>query len=263
MSELSDANAAASNLESALAQKVGGITSDDVPDNISVELELIPDDYVKKWEQQPDEPATPYKYFSYFRDMGPLRTKVEAAAHFGIVAISMSKYSAKYDWDNRLALFDREEDRLYQLRRQIKMKEIVEGHSAIIEEAIEGLVAPFHALALRIEQDPDFITDLSELNPRRLLDLANKTARTLPSMLAAQRLTLGMPTEITETHHEEKIVHEWDREQLAEIAATLEAAGAFDGQRESDESEEVIDIETFEVLADEPVPETASAPPSS
>lgn len=207
----------------------------------------VADNYVEPWNRLADEGDRPWLIFSYHRDQGPARSVKATAEHFGIVQSTLWRYSAKYDWVDRLRAFDQHEDRIYNARRATAIKEMAERHGDAIEGYLEALAVPFQALRMKLEEDPDAIANLSESSIKQLIDLSVKSGRIIPSMMQAERLARGMPSEVLEIKGEVTHTHELDRDQLGEVWATLAAAGAFPDGGGAGTAQPALEAEVIEV----------------
>lgn len=212
------------------------------------ELANLPADYVEPWSRLEEENDRAWELFRYFRELGIGRTIADTAAHFEIsVGYLHNKFTARFDWRMRVAAWDRHCDRVYRLDLQDQVREMAKRHANQIVGSLEALSIPFMALRKKME-DPDFIDTLSDMDFRRVFDLAVKSGRILPSLMSAERLARGMPTEIVQTEGEIQHVHTLDGvDQLAGVLSVLDRAGAFDDTRRTLGVSEVIEAEAIEV----------------
>jgi hypothetical protein len=189
----------------------------------------VADNYHEPWSRLPDETDRGWDVFKYHRDQGPARVLKESAAHFGVGPAALWKFSATYDWVERLRAFDQHEDRLYNARRATAIKEMAERHGDQIQGYLEALAIPFKALQAKLENDPKAIDDLSESSMKQLIDMSAKAGRIIPTMMNAERLARGMPSEVVRVEGDVTHTHELDRDQLDEVLSTLQQAGAWHG----------------------------------
>ena len=155
--------------------------------------------------------------------------------------------STKHRWKDRAYQWDQHEEAQYQLARSEAIRKMVDRHERDVSDAIEGLMTPIRALQLRIESDPDFLGNLSQASAAKLVDMANKASRTIPSLMSAERLARGMPTEIVGGTVEHQLVSTVDRDQIGEILEVLERAGALNVGRGSLGTGEIVDAEVVDV----------------
>ncbi len=258
-SVIKDLSNAISDLDDATSQSIVHIPSDETP------VGAI-DDYEQPWGRLPGEPDFAWLLFTFFRDLGPKRS-MEATYRFlettkGRRGTGLPKqapdrvnivrnYRAKHDWAARVFAYDREQDRLYQLARSVEIRAMAERHSTILIDAINALTVPSQALILAMENNPDFIESLSKTNKNKLVSMANSTSRTLPSLMAAERLARDMPTEIVGGVVEHQIQHTIEPTQIGAILDILDSTGALDGRQPDSEFDEIVDAEVVEVY---PVP---------
>lgn len=228
----------------------------------STSLATVSGDYIEPWTRQPGETDRAWELFKFYRDLGPARTYRQVSDHFDLSHDSIkTNYVYPNDWRNRAAAFDTHMDRIYQLQRAEAVKEMAERHAAQIVEALEALNAPFEVLKERLK-DPQFVEDLEKKTPEKLLNLAAKSGRLIPQLMAAERLSRDAPTTIAEVRGEVTHKHELNRDQLAEIFAGLEAAGAFDERRGDSAAQDAIEAEIIEADTGDTDPEADGIPPS-
>ena len=252
MSEITDMSEAVSELD----------------DSLSEGLELIDDlvvaepdtGYRSPWDRRDDETDTAWELFSHYRDQGPKRTVAGTARHahenhlgnkdlktFDKYRNSVRRYSETKHWSERVFAYDVEQERIYQLARSEAIREMAVRHEVQIEKAINGLMLPIDALTMAMADDPEFVESLSSFDKKKLIQLANLAARTIPSLMAAERLSRGMPTEIVSGVVEHQHVTSVDRDQIGEILAVLGQAGVLDVAGTDIESGNIVDAEVVEV----------------
>jgi len=254
MDELSDAAEAINHLDDALSQGLEPIPRENVA------IALVDNEYRQPWDRQDGENAYQYKMFLHYRDQGLVRTVKATHEHFAsMVGESPTKkikthnvnwlyqVSTKHRWKDRAYQWDQHEETQYQLARSEAIREMVDRHERDVSDAIEGLMTPIRALQHRIENDPDFIDSLSQASAAKLIDMANKASRTIPSLMSAERLARGMPTEIVGGTVEHQLVSTVDRDQIGEILEVLERAGALNVGRGGLGAGEIVDAEVVDV----------------
>ena len=215
-------------------------------------LDVAPN-YLEPWNRLADETDRAWEVFLYYRDLGPGRTQTAVGKHFGINLNGIqANYVNKYDWKERVLSYDQHEDRLYNAKRATGIKEMATRHSNDLVGFLDALAIPFRALQAKLESDPEALEDLSESTVKQLIDLSVKAGRIIPSMMAAERVARGMPSETIEIHGEVTHTHDLDRDQIGEVLATLERSGAFAEQRGIGGGEPPIEAEIIEVHPEDP-----------
>ena len=259
MSKIDDAAEVVENLTAALEQGPEELAREDV------KLVAVPAEYQEPWDKRNNEKDLDYAKFLHYRDQGPGRTIIATHIHFhGERELSpTSRYpegtprnisyevSKKGEWKTRASLWDDDQERQYQLARSQAIREMVGRHEDQVERAIDSLMVPIEALSLAIETDPDFMSNLSKQDARKLISISNQAARTIPSLMSAERLARGMPTEIvggTIDHNHHVTV---ERDRIGEILEVLAGAGQLDDGSRSLGSGEIVDAEVVDVY---PVP---------
>lgn len=64
------------------------------------------------WERQPDETARAFEAFAVYRDLGPNRSIRKTGQALGKNLTTIGEWSVKYDWVNRCAAWDIEQERI-------------------------------------------------------------------------------------------------------------------------------------------------------
>lgn len=225
------------------------LTDDSEPDPLILE---VAENYSEPWNRLADEGNRSWELFKYYRDLGPGRTLAAVGEKFGIGADGIwSNHTRKFDWYERALGYDRYEDRIYNAQRATAIKDMAVRHADGIMEYLDALSVPFLALKAKIEQDPSVLEELSESSVKQLIDLSVKAGRIIPSMMAAERLARGMPSEIVEVKGEVTHTHELDRDQIGEVWATLHGAGAFAERGELGPGESPTEAEVVEVHSED------------
>ncbi len=249
MSELDDAVEVIGNLAVALEQGPEDLPRSDVADIAVVESE-----YREPWDQIDGEADINYSMFLHYRDQGMGRVIVDTARHFHKSDNRNSfvyRASVRNRWQERAGLWDEDQERQYQLARSQSIREMVDRHEAEIVEAIEALMTPIRVVNKLIENDENFVDSLSKSDAKKLISMANQAARTIPSLMNAERLARGMPTEIVGGTIDHKHIVAVERDQIGEILEVLGRAGVLDDGDRSLGTGEIVDAEVVDVY---PIP---------
>ena len=246
MSELDDAAVAVGNLGEALDQNM-----EDLPRSEVVGLAVVNSDYLQSWEQQPGEPDGHFSSFLHYRDQGVgrqiritvLHNKPDARPDDSF----LYKVSRRYEWKIRAVAWDEDQERQYQLARSEAIREMVVRHEVDIEDAIEALMIPIKALGVAMESDEDFVSNLSKTDAKKLISLANQSARTIPSLMNAERLARDMPTEIVGGTIDHRHIVTVERDRIGEILEVLGRAGQLDDGSRNLGVGEIVDAEVVDV----------------
>ncbi len=256
-SEIGEAEQAVTVLENAVNQGPESIMTSElsVPD-LSEET-----GHIYPWDRQPEETDFGWALFCHHRDSGITRSldkTVEAMLEkyppgyttqggINLNVASLKQRSYLFGWSERTEAFDKEQERLYQIARGLAIREMADRHEETIVEAIGSLMVPIKALQLAMEEDEGFIKSLSKTDAKKLISMSNIAARTIPSLLQAERLARGMPTEIVSGVIEHQVTHTIERDQIGEVLEVLERAGALDDRSGSVDAGEIVDAEVVEV----------------
>jgi len=108
-------------------------------------------------------------------------------------------------------------------------------------------MVPIDALTIAMSDNEEFIADLTNMDKKKLISLANLAARTIPSLMAAERLSRGMPTEIVTGVVEHQHVVSVERDQIGNVLEVLGQAGVLDVGNANSGTGDIIDAEVVEV----------------
>ena len=183
------------------------------------------------WAQHEDEPAKEYALFQFYLSLPRAKRSYVAVDRHYNLASTASKYAAKHEWPERTLAWDLERDRLYQIEVIEEMQEMGRRHGRKLDQAIEAITLPLVVLAEAIKDDPGAVkAELADKSITQQLNMAIKSARGLPNLMAAERLARGLPTEITANIHSGKIehVHTPNLSEVADIIQGLHDAGAIE-----------------------------------
>lgn len=219
------------------------------------ELAHLPAGYVEPWTRRPDEGDHAWEMFRFYRDLGPSRTIAMVAEEFKTKLPTLhNTYTSRFDWLARAAAWDKSLDRLYRIGLQEQVKEMSQRHASQIVGTLEALAIPFNEIRRRVEKGgtTGILKGLTNMDVRRLFDLALKGARVMAPLMAAERLARGMPTEIIQSDSEVRVIHDIGTDQLTEVLSVLARAGVLDGPRDTGGTGEVVDAEVVAVDDDQP-----------
>ena len=210
--------------------------------------DVVPFSEAEPWGRMDDETDRDYELFSFHRASGLSRTYTATAKHFDISQAYISKTASNRGWNDRIRAWDDYREQIYTTQVIEGVKKMATQHAGIANKGIQALSVVFDELLERVKQGKE--EDISELNLisfRGLFGLAEKAARALPNLMNAERLSRGLPTELTASVvvKENRITIQ-SSEELAEIVFGLQNVL---GGRESPNGEvgEVIDVEGEEV----------------
>jgi len=244
--DLTDAEDAVTNLEATITEPFDPPRRDHLTPALANPNPDSNSDFQQPWDQLPDESSNAYSHFITYRDLGRKRTQMEVARVCSTKQPTISKQAKLYNWSHRIQAWDNEEERLYRLNREIALREMADRHVSEIQTAIEAISVPFQAIKHRLETDPDLIDTLAAGDVQSLLKTATAVARTFPSLLQAERLAQGVPTEIIAGNVDHTLTVEISDDSLNEVVATLVAANALPGSAGSSEAGEIVDAEMVE-----------------
>jgi hypothetical protein len=167
------------------------------------------------FDRLPGEPARAYHAFCHYRDAGSTRSldrswREHHAKCLGTVQpatrrrpMSWGDWSARWGWVERAGSYDAHLDRQKRTAFEAEQVEAARRHARVLQAAISAATIPLR-VALETAATPDGIETLrsaalANVSGLRLaVSEARLSAASLPSLVQAERLTLGMATE----HHQ-------------------------------------------------------------
>lgn len=215
-------------------------------------LKEVPDySEFEPWGKMDGETDRDYELFVHYLARGLSRTYADTARHHGISQPYVSRVANKNDWPDRVRAWDDYREKIYTSTVIEKTKKMAEGHATTAAKAITALSLVFDEILKRAKENPEaHAEELKELNFRGLFTMAEKAARALPNLMGAERLSRGLPTELTaDIQVKENRVVIQTTEELAEIVAGL--ADVMDTGYEGDDEGEEGEIINAEVIEEE------------
>lgn len=203
------------------------------------------------WGQMEGESASVYEKFNYYRSLGSSRTQVAVAQHFSMSTPSVNQLTKKFNWHRRVRAWDEHREKLYTVELVEGTKAMAHRHAEIAAKGIQSLATVFEAIGEKMNTDPEgFLQELTSKDAKQLITIAQRSAAVLPNLMNAERLSRGLPTEISASLNvNEHRITVQTRDELAEIAFGL--AEVLGGSEETP----VIDVRG----GDEPAGEDADS----
>lgn len=207
------------------------------------------------WERMPDETDKAWDAFVAYREAGAARTMSLVAEQTGYHPSTVGSWSRDNLWGIRAARYDAWLDDVYRRELAEQTRNMARRHTELAQKTLEVLAKPLQHL---LEKDPEQLTEeLSGKDIIQLFKLAQQSARTLPQVMGAERLAVGLPTELVQNTHEGHVDTSPDR-----LAAVLAAAGPdlLAALMGTGATGEIIDAEVVEVHSDPAAPEADDLP---
>jgi hypothetical protein len=230
------------------------------------EFALIAIDEPEPWDRQGDESAHDFASFTVYRNLGPKRTYAATARVLGVTSTSnLSKKATLHNWQDRAEAWDFYIDRIRQAEIAERQSRLAKEQFDLASKALEAANVPVKALLDRMETDPEgVLAEFGAKDITKLLKMAQDSIRLMPTVMAAQRLALGQPTEITEVTETHNVNYN-DAQRIGEVLDVLNEAGVLAAFVGSGATGEIIDAEAVEVDDDRPdtEPEADSLPSGS
>ncbi len=165
--------------------------ADEVPE------EIVPFSEFEPWGKMDTETPRDYELFSEYRASGLSRTFSKTARHFSISQPRVSKVANKHDWVERVHSWDKYREQIYTTTVIEGVKKMALEHAGIANKGIKAYAMVFDELIERIENDPLHKEEMNTMSLRALFALVDKAARGLPNLMNAERLSRGLPTELS------------------------------------------------------------------
>lgn len=123
---------------------------------------------IDPWERQEDESTKAYEAFCVYRDMGIQRSVRKVARELNKSETLMARWSTTYNWVDRAAAWDSEQDRVVRQQQLDDIKKMRKRHATLAEDM---LLKAAQALKF-IPEDEVKASDIS-----RLVEVASKLER--------------------------------------------------------------------------------------
>ncbi len=150
------------------------------------------------WFRMEGEGVKPFEQFEHYLAQGMGRVKQVTADHFGLSGSYIRKLASDMDWDRRAKAFDLWRQRIWQLKVAEQVMEMAEQHGKVAARGIEALATAFEALEIRAkDEDMSLADELATLPAKQLMAVVRDAAKAIPGLMNAERLSRGMPTEIS------------------------------------------------------------------
>lgn len=129
-------------------------------------------------------------------------------------------WSARHKWQDRLSAWEEEQERIKRLEHKKAIIRAADRHAKHSQMIQIALMQPVAELLRRWEDDPEIIKKVSIDD---LVFITRKAGQILPNVQKAERLALGLPTEIHELQDmtDEELL-EYYRDVVAQVTGTGE-----------------------------------------
>lgn len=197
----------------------------DFPSDPSSLPEIEPFSEDEPWGKMIAETNRDYELFSHYRAQGITRTKAKTANHFSLKRATVELKAGERNWDARCRSWDDYREKVYTAELILGVKEMAHKHAEIARGGIEALSVAFEAIIESMENPEDREELLAEINSlpiKQKLAIAQRSAQVIPNLMSAERLSRGLPTEISaELHLNETRVTIQTTDDLASILLGL------------------------------------------
>lgn len=126
----------------------------------------------KPWERQPEETTKPFEAFCIYRDMGIDRSIRKVAAELSKSETLIARWSTKYNWVERVAAWDDEQERI---EREIAQKEQAKAIREMRKRHADIANAMLLKAAKALKAIPDDEVRAGDIS--RMVDVAAKLER--------------------------------------------------------------------------------------
>lgn len=207
--------------------------------------DIIPFSEDEPWGQMVTENSRNYAMFCHYRAQGITRTYQAVAEQFNLNRTYVSELARKKNWNDRVRAWDTYRERVYTAELILGVKEMAHKHAEIARDGIEALAVAFTGIIEAMGDEDSkaaFLAEIAEMPVKSQLLLAQSSARVIPGLMNAERLSRGLPTEISEQHitSDSRVIVQ-TTDDLYEILTGL--AGPLAITQSEPTEEEVIDAE--------------------
>lgn len=120
------------------------------------------------WERQEKETPKPYEAFCIYRDMGTQRSVRKVAEELGKSETLIFRWSSAYNWVERAAAWDDEQDRIARLEQNKEIAKMRKRHAGLAQ-------AMLVKAAMALQRIPD--DEIKAGDVTRMVDVGSKLER--------------------------------------------------------------------------------------
>jgi hypothetical protein len=158
------------------------------------------------WEQLPDETNRAYEAFLHYLKLGYKRSARQVAILLGSKSTTyVSEWCAKYNWVARVKAYEQNEWKMRNKAMAEALTLLTEKHLEQAKSYRELLKIPMNILSQKMKiVDGKLVNpeELSDMKLPELYDLVFDTINAFEKIVKIERLSLNIPTEITDnTNH--------------------------------------------------------------
>jgi hypothetical protein len=186
------------------------------------------------WERLPGETAKAFHAFTVYRDLAPNdRSHPNAARELGKHVSLCARWSAMFDWVNRAAAWDDEQDRQKQKLALAELEKMKTRHVQQTRLATQVATITMAALTKRAQANSNLFAEASDGSLARL---AAAAARSLPQLQEAERNALANPQQKLEAQQPTKAASEasFDRGVFQYVVSRCQCGHGWDTHDQSD-----------------------------
>lgn len=172
------------------------------PEDLPADIEPFSED--EPWGKMSTETGREYEEFSHYRAQGLTRTKSATATHFGVKGSTISYLAKNRNWEARVQAWDLYRERVYTRELLLGVQQMAHDHAEVASRGIKALAVALESIANRMETEEgraEVFDELADLPLKTQLALAQKSAAVIPNLMNAERLSRGLPTEISANLH--------------------------------------------------------------
>ena len=162
------------------------------------EIEPFSED--EPWGKMISESDREYELFSEYRALGITRSRKKVADKMKLSKIRIDRLAKDRNWEARVQAWDTYRERVYTAELILGVKEMAHDHARIASEGVRALSTVFESIVETMEDEAErdaFLNELKTYPVKTRLAIAQGSARVIPSLMNAERLSRGLPTEIS------------------------------------------------------------------
>lgn len=214
------------------------------------------------WERMPGETDIQWERFQTYRDLGPGRSITLVASQLETSPATLRRNATLLHWEHRAARWDYHLDEIYRLEVIAHTKDMARRHAKVSEKALTALSLPLETLLARSPEE--VAAELESQDIMKLFRLIGDTVKTMPNIMAAERLALGAPTDITRREEKHQVQIDYgDQERLVETLRAVIGTNILNEPGRAGSPGPIIDAEAHEIHPSDTTPETDSLPAST
>jgi hypothetical protein len=142
------------------------------------------------WDRLDEESSIEFTAFAHYRDMHPKVRSLATMCQDGRYPLGdCTKWSVKFKWDERSQAWDDHQDKSRQLARLKAIEDLTRRQAQQAYNYTDSIASFGKELIKRIKSRPKLLMEMKDTD---LIDLVMRGASSLPRLMEAERVAMGI-----------------------------------------------------------------------